>query len=188
MSIRAASKKANMNHATAIGYYCKYYKIQNPGIARPSHIVTRRCFTQEQIKEAISYIVDDKMSIAAASRKANMPPDAARRHYRQYLKDNGMKVPVKRVSKHYTHGKKSELIGYIFGDKMTIKAASKKANMSCHYGTKYYRQYLKDHNLTIPHLNSIPQDQINQFIRYIVDGKMSITAASKKANMSKTTA
>jgi transposase len=37
---------------------------------------------------------------------------------------------------------KSELIGYIVDNKMSIKATAKKANMSQSTGYKYYQQYL----------------------------------------------
>jgi hypothetical protein len=102
MSILAASKKAKMNYVTARYHYHKYFKQQNPDIPAPNHITTYKHYTQEQIKEVIGYIIDDKMSINAASRKTNISPDAGRRHYRQYLKDNDTMVPVQKHSKHYT--------------------------------------------------------------------------------------
>jgi hypothetical protein len=43
----------------------------------------------------MGYIINDKMSITAASRKANIYPRTTGRHYRQYLKDHNMKVPAK---------------------------------------------------------------------------------------------
>jgi hypothetical protein len=142
MSIKAASKKAKMNLYTANNYYCKYFKIQNPDVATPSHIVTRKHYTQEQIKELISYIVDDKMSIAAASRKANFCDNSARRQYRQYLIANNMEIPVPGYTKSYSQDKKNEFIGYIVDAKMTITAASKKANISLITGRKYYHRHL----------------------------------------------
>jgi molybdenum-dependent DNA-binding transcriptional regulator ModE len=138
MSILAASKKVNLSFSVARRLYYKHFKVQNP------HIATRnlRRYTQEQINQVISYIGDDKMSITAASRKANISLDSARKYYRQYLKDNNMEIPVKKTGKRYTQDDMNKFIGYIVNDKMSIRAASKKANMSCHYGTKYYHQYL----------------------------------------------
>jgi hypothetical protein len=69
LSIAAASKKAKMNHVSGYYHYHKYFKEQNPNIATPSHIATLKCYTQEQIKQVISYIVE--VTIAAALRKAN---------------------------------------------------------------------------------------------------------------------
>jgi transposase len=188
MSILAASKKANMNTGAGYKYYHKNFKVQNPDIPAPSHIVTHKYYTQEQIKELISYIVDDKMSIFAASIKANICNNSAGKYYRQYLKDNNIKVPVKKTRKPYTQDQINELIGCIVDDKMSITAASKKANMSNETGRKYYHQYLKDRNIDGPIQNVITQEQISELIRYIVDDKMSIIAASKKANMSDNTA
>jgi hypothetical protein len=187
MNITAASKKAKMTRGTAQWYYRKYFKEQNPDIPAPSHIVTPRCFTQEQIKEVIGYIVDDKMSINAASRKANVCNSSTRNYYRQYLKIHNMKVPVAKTCKRYTQDEVNELLRCIVDDNMTINAASKKANMSSETGTKYYHQYLKDRNNGDSIQNVITQEQISELIRYIVDDKMSIKAASKKANIPYTT-
>jgi transposase len=184
MSIKAASKKAKMTDSAAQRYYHKYFKQQYPDIASPSHIVTHKCYTKEQIKKVIRYIVDDKMSIAAASRKANVYAMSAGRHYRQYLIDNNMEIPVPRNTKRCTQDQINELIRYIVDDKMTIKAASKKASMCLDTGRKYYRQYRKAHHLDVPIKNVITEEQKSELIRYIVDDKMSINAASKKAKIS----
>jgi transposase len=234
MNITAASKKAEISLGTAQWYYRKYFKEENHGIAKPSHIVAPKCYTQETIKEVIGYIIDDKMSIAAASRKANIGHNAARRYYRQYVKDNNITFPVPRKvltqdeikqfigyivddnmtiseasekasmnectgQKYYCRYLKdrtldlrprkcaqnqiNELIGYIIDDKMTLEEASKKANMCTHTGRKYYREYLKDRNLDYSIRKLITQEQISQLLGYIVHDKMSIHAASKKANM-----
>jgi transposase len=187
MNIKAASKKAKMNLYTATMYYHNYFKVHQPDVARPSHIATRKHYTQEQIKELISYIIDDKMSIAAASRKADFNPESAARYYRQYLIDNNMKVPVKRAIKRYTQNQRSELIRYIVDNKMSIRAASNKENMSNESGYIYYRQYLKEHSLDVPIRKRVTQEQKSELIGYIVDDKMSINAASKKANMHQAT-
>jgi hypothetical protein len=143
LTIKAASKKAKMNLYTARNYY-SYFKVQNPGIATPSHISTRKCYTQEQIKEVISYIIDDKMTIAAASRKANICEHSAEKYYRQYLIDNNMEMPVPKNNKCCAQDQIDELIRYIVDNKMSILAASKKANMSYVTSHKYYRQYLNN--------------------------------------------
>jgi hypothetical protein len=180
MNISAASKKASINVSVAHGYYHKYFKEQNPGIATPSHIVTHQCYTQEQIKQVISYIVDDKMTVTAASRNLNICRNTAGRHFRQYLKDNNMEIPVYENIKPYSQGKKDELISYIVDDKMTIKAASKKANMSRTAGRKSYHRYLKARNMDSP-IKKYTQGQINQLIGYIVRNKMPIITAAKKS-------
>jgi transposase len=183
MSILAASKKAKMRITTAQRYYHKYFKVQNPGIATPSHIITPKCYTQEQIKQVVSYIVDDKMSMAAASRKANFSHMSAGKYYRKHLKDSNMEAPVSKMSNRCTQDQIDKCIGYIVDNKMTIKAASKKANIHYYSGRNYYRQYLKDHHLDYFIENLITQKQKSELIGYIVDNNMSIRAASRKANM-----
>jgi hypothetical protein len=183
MSIKAASKKAKMNLHGAKSYYRRHFKQQNPDIARPRHIVTLKRYTQKQIKGLISYIVDDKMPIRAASRKANFSRETARKYYQRYLNDNNMEIPVSKMGKHCTQDQINELVVYIVDDKMTVKAASKKANMAENSGQKYYHQYLKDRNVDGSLKNCCTQEQINELIDYIVDDRMSIRAASKKANL-----
>jgi transposase len=55
-----------------------------------------------------------------------------------------MKAPVKRVVKYYTQDQINELVGYIVDDKMTIKAASEKANIHFSTGYGWHRRYMKD--------------------------------------------
>jgi transposase len=97
MSILAASKKAKINHVTATMYYHKYFKVQNPNVAIPSHIATRKHYTQEQIKELIGYIVDNKMSMSAAAKKANMSKTSGNRYYNGYLNAQKRNVPAQRT-------------------------------------------------------------------------------------------
>jgi transposase-like protein len=184
MSIKAASKKAKMNLYTANNYYHNYFKVQNPDVATPSHIATRKHYTQEKKKELISYIVDDKISIAAASRKADFNPESAAKYYRQYLNDNNMK----RTTKHYTQDHISELIRCIIDDKMSIAAASKKANVSITTAYRHYYRYLEDHNIDVPIPKRYTQEQKSELVGYIIDNKMSMSAAAKKAKMGLTTA
>jgi molybdenum-dependent DNA-binding transcriptional regulator ModE len=70
---------------------------------------------------------------------------------------------------------------------MSIKAAAIKASMNYQSSYKYYHQYLKDHHLDDPIQNVITQKQKSELIGYIIDTKMSIKAAAKKANMSEST-
>jgi hypothetical protein len=49
-------------------------------------IRTRKNITQEQVNELIGYIVDDKMNVKAASKKANKGKTTGSRYYRNYLK------------------------------------------------------------------------------------------------------
>jgi Asp-tRNA(Asn)/Glu-tRNA(Gln) amidotransferase B subunit len=123
-----------MSNKTGIKYYRQYLKYHNLDL-RP-----HKC-TQDQINELIGYIVDDKMSILAASKKANMSNKTGRKYYHQYLKDRNIYYPSQKV---ITQEQKSELIRYIADDKMSIKAASKKANMCGETGRKYCRQHLND--------------------------------------------
>jgi transposase len=187
MSIAAASKKAKISLTVAYAYYHKYCKQQNLDIATPRQLAARKRYTQEQIKEVIGYIADDKMSTNAASKKANMGPNAVKRHFRQYLNDNNMEIPVPKMGKRCTQGDINKVIGYIVDDKMSIKAASEKVNMSLSTGYKYYRQYLKEHSVDSSIRKRITQDQINEFIGYIKDNKMNVKAASRKANLAYTT-
>jgi hypothetical protein len=124
------------------------------------------------------------MSIRAASRTANFCKKSASIYYHQYLKDNNMEIPEGKYSKRYTQDDINKLIHYIVDDKMSITEASKKANMDHNTGHKYYRKYLKDHHLDVPIRNIITQEQKSKMIGYIVDEKMTIKAAAKKANMS----
>jgi hypothetical protein len=193
MSIKAASRKARVNDSTAQSYYRNYFKVQNPDIPKPSHIITRKCYTQEQIKQVISCIVNDKMSIKAASKKVNMDNQTTTKYYRQYLKDNNIGGPVLIHYKHFTQDDINKFIGYIINDKMNITAASKKAKMSQGTAQRYYHRYFKEQNPDIPAPSHIAvpkhytQEQLNEVIGYIVDDKMSIRTASRKANVCYTT-
>jgi hypothetical protein len=138
MTITVASKKAKMNLRTARTYYRRYFKVQNPDIPTPSHIVTPKYYTQEQIKEVIGYIVDDNMSVRAASKKANITPYIAGIHYRQYLNGNNTEVLVGKYSKRYAQHKINQLINYVENDKMSIRTASKKANLAYSTGQRHY--------------------------------------------------
>jgi transposase-like protein len=110
--------------------------------------------------------------------------NSAEKHYQKYLKDNNTEHYVP-INKPYTQDRINEFIGYIVDDKMTIRAASKKVNVNKATGRKYYHQYLKDNNIDGPIQRYITEEQKSELIRYIVDDKMSIKAASKKAKISR---
>jgi hypothetical protein len=101
------------------GKYYQHYLIDN----NTEHCVpSNKRYTQDRINELIRYIVNDKMTIIAASKKVNMGVDADRKYYRQFQKNHNLDIPKKFI----TQSQKSELIGCIVNDKMTIKAALKK--------------------------------------------------------------
>jgi transposase len=178
IAVTAAARKANMSQQSAARHYQQYLKDNN--IEPP---VPKKYFTKDEINQLIGYIVDDRMTIKAASEKANMNESTGHKHYRQYLKDHKLDLRPQKCTKDQIN----ELIGYIVDDKMTLTAASKKVNMSLDTSRKYYRQYLKEHNLDMHMPIRYTQEQKGELIRYIIDDKMPILAASKKANVSLTT-
>jgi transposase len=107
-------------------------------------VIKNKRYTQDEINKFIGYIVDDKMSVIAASKKANMSAPTGIKYYRQYLKDRHVDYSIRKL---ITQGQINELIGYIVDGKMSIRAASKKANMGFSSGYKYYQQYLKERNV-----------------------------------------
>jgi transposase len=165
-----------MDNQSARKYYRLYLNANHMEIPVPKN----KPLTQDRINKVIGYIVSDKMSIMAASKKANMCESSGKKYYKQYLTKHNLGIPPPKITQDKING----LIGYIVDDKMSVKAASKKANVSCYFGYKYYGLYLKDHHINIPIPKSITRDQKSKLIGYIVDDNMSIIAASKKANMS----
>jgi hypothetical protein len=81
------------------------------------------------------------------------------------------------------------LIFYNVSEKFTVKDASKKDNVSCETGRKYYQQYVSDPDNDAPmlcqlaHPQLCSQQQSAQLFSYIFDNNMFIKAASEKANM-----
>jgi hypothetical protein len=122
------------------------------------------------------------MTVTAASRKLNMSGSSAGKYYRKYLKDNNMEIPVPK-NKRCTQDEINKVIGYIVYDKMTILEASRKTNISGRTGGKYCCQYLRKRNIEVRTPRSYTQNQKSELIRYIVDDKMTIMEASKKAKM-----
>jgi hypothetical protein len=107
-------------------------------------------FSQEQINHRIRYIVNDKMAIVHASRKANISKCSACYYYNVYKNDPEKKISSLRnqhaqTPRIYMQGQIENLIRYINDDKMTIGEAS--ANMTYISGRYYHNKYLKDPNL-----------------------------------------
>jgi transposase len=190
MTLCAASKKAGMTSGTGRKYYREYLKDSEHRIP-VSHVkqdISSRAIscTQDQIKKLISYIVDDNLTIKAASKKANMGICTGSRFYQQYKNDPNHAIPRPRPKynpRQLTQDRISEPIGYIVDDKMTIKAASKKANVNYASGQRYYHRYIDNQKNAISTTASHPQEEIDKFIGYIFKGKMSPSAASEKVNM-----
>jgi hypothetical protein len=183
MPIKDASIKANLTRTAGKKYYRKYFK-QNPDIPIPSQINIPRLYSKEQIKEAINYIVKDKMSIKDASVKANISLASVTRHYHQYSKENNIKLPVARI--YYTQDAINKVIGYMANEKMTLRAAAKKVNMNPQSASKYYRQYLNNKSFELRESKKgrvCTQKQIQKLIGCIVNNNMSLNEAAKKANM-----
>jgi hypothetical protein len=86
MNMKAASLKVNMSICNSRKYYDIY--LNNPE-RRVPNVKPRsgKHYSQNQIQQAIRYIVDDKLSIRSAAIKSKMGVPAVRRHYMNYLKD-----------------------------------------------------------------------------------------------------
>ncbi|KAI8878739.1 hypothetical protein K501DRAFT_336553 [Backusella circina FSU 941] len=160
-----------------------------------------RRYTREDIKKLIGYVVDDKMTMKDASRKAKMSPDSGWRYYRKYKDDPNHQIPIPRQpSTEYNKSHKQEqidqLIGYIINDKIGLENAAKKANMSKACAEKYYQGYLEgsDFELVIQKEKNnnhsrkrYTGDQIKQLISSVANDKLSVTEAAKRINMSSST-
>jgi transposase len=72
---------------------------------------------------------------------------------------------------------------------MSVLAASARLNLGYSTALTYCRKYLEDPNHNIPMIASPKgkQEQIAELIDHIMNGKMSIKAASKKVNISRLT-
>jgi hypothetical protein len=190
MSATAAARKVNISKASGFIYYNLYKNDPEKKIPVPrnQHTHPRKYYTQEHIANLINYIDTDKMTVKEASTKANMPYKSAHQYYTRYLKDPNHNILVLRSYQYYTQDQKNEFIGYIINDKMSIKAASKKARMNLSGAKAYYHKYFKEQNpdiATPSHIGThkcYTQEQIKEVIGYIIDDKMSIAAASRKAN------
>jgi hypothetical protein len=112
----------------------QYYRYTSRKNKTPQIVTKAKVKTQDCMKtlnlihrgkkdELIRYIVDDKMSISAASKKENMSKTAGRRSYHRCLKARNMDSPIGK----YTQDQINQLIGYIVGNKMAITTAAKKS-------------------------------------------------------------
>jgi transposase len=164
--------------------------------SKPSNSASRPRVSQEQINQLVHYIVNDNMNITKATRKANISRSTGFIYYNTYKNDPEKKIPVPRDQRinHptiYTQEQVGNLIRYIDTDKMTVAEASVKVNFNYDSASYYYNRYLKDpnHNIPIPQLKQCyTQEQRDGLISYIINDKMSIVAASKKAKMKISTA
>lgn len=89
LSINEASRRANISATSALKYYKKY--VEDPEHKIPisyngANRSPKRC-TQAQINALIGYIVNDKMSLATASVKADMSEVTGRIYYELYIKN-----------------------------------------------------------------------------------------------------
>jgi hypothetical protein len=84
----------DMSYHTGTKLYQKYLNDPNHNIPAP-YIPKKRtnAYTQEEINKCISYIVDDKMTMTVASKKANIPGACGSRYYRMYINDPNRKIP-----------------------------------------------------------------------------------------------
>jgi hypothetical protein len=196
MSITAAARKVKMSVVSAFNYYNVYKndpEKKNP-LPRNRHMHPKKHYTLEQIGNLFQYINSDKMTVKDASAKANIPYYSCKYYYNKYLEDPNHNIPIPRLYRHYTKDQKNEFIGYIINDKMTIRAASRKARMNKATGYAYYHKYFEEQNPDIATPNHIAtpkcytQEQIKQVISFIIDDDMTISAASRKANLSKNSA
>jgi transposase len=144
MSLVAASIKANMAVTTAKKYYDKYMDDPNQEVPMPHLKNDAKRLTQNQLSELMGYLVDDKMSLSAASKKAKVSLHTTRRYYNRYLQDPTHRIPSEKSNfgRRYTKPQIKKLIGYIIDDKMSIYNASLKAGMSEPTAKKYYTEYL----------------------------------------------
>jgi transposase len=199
MSISKAATQLGMCIETGRRYYHKYMKDPNHDVPVPEKRRTppgKPC-TFEQVKNLISYIEQDQMSVADASRKANMGVTSGKRYYFKYLNDPDRNIPVaekpfSRGGNVCTYEEVKNLISYLVDDHMNFREASIKANISEHTAKKYYREYLEDPNHEIPvptkHYSAPTYHQIKDLISYIVDGNLSVSVAATKVRMNKKTA
>jgi transposase len=196
MTIRHASSKANISYTAGIYHFRKYAKNpkNNGSTVNGKYIQVDR---QAKANKEIGYIVNDNMTQGDAAYKAGLARDTVRKYYRRYLKENGSKSRISKNSlprkgKTYTQEHVKKLIDLIVTDNMSITTASKKVDMGNHTAQRYYRQYLGDPQRRIPMPKNSSKRasyaQIRKLIGYIVNDKMSMLAASIKADLRENTA
>jgi hypothetical protein len=120
MSIPTASKKVNVCPHSARRHHRQYLIDSNMELPVPKDF---KSYTQEEKDQLISFIVDEKMSIIAASKKVSMNYHKAQKYYQQYVKNQNLDTS------RYTQGQINQLIGYIVDDKMNKTEAARKENI-----------------------------------------------------------
>jgi transposase len=145
MALYKASKKVQIGYITAFYYYNLYKNDPEKNIPLPQHLSKDRArtYTQEEITKLIKYIIDDGMSVLAASARLNLGYSTALTYCHKYLEDPNHNIPMIANPK-CKQEQIAELIHHIVDNTMSIRAASSKANMSIYAGFKYYHQYISD--------------------------------------------
>jgi hypothetical protein len=73
-------KAANVSHSTEKSYYGDFLSHPSHAIPTPTSNYISHTIAQEQMNELIDYIMDENMTIKAASRKANMTYNSAKKN------------------------------------------------------------------------------------------------------------
>jgi response regulator of citrate/malate metabolism len=186
MSIKAAATKTCMSSTTARKYYNNF--MNDHDLTDPPHTTRVRPHSQEKIQELIHYLVDEKVSLAAASRKAKISEKCSRKLYRRYLKAQKSAPNDSRTCRPCTQETINQLIGYVVDDKMSIAAASRKANISYDAGKRYYRKYKRQLSGAPSQSIQYTKDQVDALIHSIINDNITVKAAALKVNMGYTTA
>jgi hypothetical protein len=126
--VHKAPLKLKTSYPTARYYYYVYKNNPEKKIPKLLQKCTgvNRIYIQEQITKLIKHIVDDDITILAASMKANMSYRTAPSFYNKYLEDPNHKVLVASPGKYCTQEQINELICYIVNYNLTFKDALKK--------------------------------------------------------------
>jgi hypothetical protein len=96
------------------------------------------------------------MTVNEASAKANLTFASSRYYYNKYLEDPNHNIPIPSVSPYYSQDQRDKFISYIVNDKMSVVAASEKANLSVKAGKRYYHKYFNVQNPDIPTPSHVP--------------------------------
>ncbi|KAI8887159.1 hypothetical protein K501DRAFT_269130 [Backusella circina FSU 941] len=203
MTLKDASKKANMGKTATYKYYGIYRDDPEHNIPTLGYDSRRgkSHFSYEKIEGLINSLVKDKLTLEEAAKKAGMHKKTAINYYAKYMMDPERKIPVRNtninvVPKEYTQENIKKIIDYVDNEKMTVRDAAKRLNMGESSAYIYYNRYKNDPEKKIPIPNkkgslgkkyATPQ-QIKDLIRYIVDDKLSLKNAATKAEIPYSTA
>jgi transposase len=202
LTIVEAAEKSGMHRKTVMNYYTKYmvdpqHKI--PVRATTSSRTSTNLYTQEQIEELIDYVDEDHLTVREAAQKLNMGESSAYRYYNRYKSDPENKVPSPYrgpIKANTTSDQVKNLIRYIVDDKMSLKKAAIKVDLSHSSANYYYSIYLRDPERKVP-VPGIPkyslhrrcnQTEVNALIGYIVNDKMTAADAARKLGLAPDTA